>query len=42
MLGQFTRQDQSDRRLDFSRRDGRLLVVCGKLGGLGGDALKDI
>lgn len=42
MLGKLTRQDESDGCLDFAGRDGRLLVVCGKLGGLGGDALEDI
>lgn len=30
------------RGLDFARRDGGLLVVCSKLGGLGGDALEDV
>lgn len=30
------------RGLNLARRDGRLLVVCGKLGGLGGDALEDV
>lgn len=31
MLGQLTRQDQADSRLDLARRDGRLLVDLGKL-----------
>ena len=30
------------RGLDLARRDGRLLVVGSKLGGLGGDALEDV
>jgi len=42
VLGQLTRQDESDGGLNFSGRDGGLLVVGSKLGGLGGDALKDI
>jgi len=42
VLGEFTWQDQSYGCLDLSRRDGRLLVVCGKLGGLSGDALEDV
>jgi len=42
VLGELTGQDEADRGLDFSRRDGGLLVVCGKLGGLSGDALEDI
>lgn len=42
MLGELTRQDQADGCLDFSGRDGRLLVVCGKLGGLRSDTLEDI
>ena len=33
MFGQFARQDQSNGRLDFSGRHGRLLVVSGQLGG---------
>ena len=42
VLGQLTREDESDRGLDFSRRDSGLLVVCSKLGGLSGDALEDV
>lgn len=42
MLGQLTRKDETDRSLDLSGRDGGLLVVGGKLGGLGGNALEDI
>lgn len=30
------------RCLDLSGADGGLLVVCGELGGLGGDALEDV
>ena len=42
MLGQFTRQDEADRGLDFSRGDGRLLVVGSQVRSLGGDTLEDI
>lgn len=42
MLGQLTGQDQANRGLDLSRRDGRLLVVRGQLGGFGRDTLKDV
>jgi hypothetical protein len=42
VLGKLTGQDQADRGLDFSGRDGGLLVVGSELGGLGGDALEDI
>lgn len=42
VLGQLTRQDQANRGLDLSGRDGRLLVVSGKLRGLRGDTLEDI
>lgn len=42
VLGQLTREDQSHRGLDFARRDGGLLVVGGKLGGLSCDALEDV
>ena len=42
VLGKLTGEDESDGSLDFSRRDGGLLVVCGKLGGLSGDALEDV
>ena len=42
VLGQFSRENESDRSLDLARRDGGLLVVSGKLGGLGGDTLKDV
>jgi hypothetical protein len=33
---------ESVRGLDLPRRDGGLLGVSGKLGGLGGDALEDV
>lgn len=42
MLGQLTGKDEADGGLDLSGRDGGLLVVSGKLGGLGGDALEDV
>ena len=42
MLGQFTRQDQSNGRLDFSGRHGRLLVVSGQLGGFSRDLFEDV
>ena len=42
MLGEFTRQDQSDRGLDFAGRDRRLLVVSRELGGFRGDLLEDV
>lgn len=42
MLGQFAGQDQPDRGLDLSRRDGRLLVVRRQLRGLGCDSLEDV
>lgn len=35
MLGKFTGEDKADGCLDFAGRDGRLLVVGRKLGGLG-------
>jgi hypothetical protein len=42
VLGQLTGEDESDGCLDLSRADGGLLVICGKLGGLSGDALEDV
>lgn len=42
VLREFTREDEADSGLDFTRRDGRLLGVCGKLGSLGRDTLEDI
>lgn len=42
MLGQFTRQDQSDGCLDLSGRDCGLLVVGSQLGSLGSNTLEDI
>ena len=41
-LAKLTRQDQSHGRLDFARRDGRLLVVSRQLGGFVGDLLEDV
>lgn len=42
MLGEFTRQDQADRGLNFSGRDSGLLVVGSQLGRLGGDTLENV
>jgi hypothetical protein len=42
VLGKLTRQDESDGGLDFSGRDGGLLVVGSKLGGLSGNTLEDV
>ena len=42
VFGQFARQDQSNGRLDFSRRHGRLLVVSGQLGGFSRDLFEDV
>ena len=42
MLGQLTREQESDSGLDFARGDGGPLVVVGKAGGLSSDALKDV
>ena len=36
VLGELSGEDETDGRLDLSRRDGRLLVVRRELGGLGG------
>ena len=42
MLGQFTGEEEPDGSLDFPGGDGGSLVVVGKTGGLGGDALEDV
>jgi len=42
VLGQLTGQDETDRGLDLAGGDGGLLVVGGKLGGLGGDTLENV
>ena len=42
MLGEFTRQDEADRGLDFPGGDGRLLVVSREAGGFGGDLFEDV
>ena len=42
MFGQFTGQKQPDGGLDLAGADGRLLVVVGKAGSFGGDALEDV
>ena len=42
VLGKLTGEDEADRGLDLAGRDGGLLVVGGKLGGLSCDALEDV
>ena len=42
VFSQFTGQKQPDGGLDLARADGRLLVVMGKAGSFGGDALEDV
>ena len=42
MFGQFTGQKQPDGGLDLAGADGRFLVVVGKVGSFGGDALEDV
>lgn len=42
VLREFTGENEADSGLNFARRDGRLLGVCGKLGSLGRDTLEDI
>ena len=42
MLGQLTGKEKPDGGLDFPGGDGGSLVVVGKTGGLGGDALEDV
>lgn len=42
VLGKLTGEDKADRGLDLAGRDGGLLVVGGKLGGLSCDALEDV
>ena len=42
MLGQLTREQESDSGLDFARGDGGPLVVVGKTGSLSSDALEDV
>ena len=42
VFGKLTREDETDRGLDLAGRNGRLLVVGGELGGLGGNALEDV
>ena len=42
MLGEFSGEEESDGGLDFSGRDGRLLVVLGESGGFVGDSLEDV
>jgi hypothetical protein len=42
VLGQLTGEDESDGCLDFSRGDGRLLVVGSEFGGFSCDALEDV
>ena len=42
VLGQFTGQKESDRGLDLTAGDGRLLIVVSQAGSFAGDTLKDI
>ena len=42
MLGELTREDESDSGLDLAGRQGGLLGAAGQLGGLLGDSLEDI
>ena len=42
MLGKFTRKEETNSGLDLTGREGGLLVVSGKLGGLKGDTVKDV
>jgi hypothetical protein len=42
VLGQLTRENQTNRCLDFARRDGGTLVVGSELGSLGGDSLENV
>jgi len=42
MLGKFSRKDESDRGLDLSGRDGRLLVVRSEFRSLTSDPLEDV
>lgn len=42
MLGKFTWEDETDRGLDLARRNGRLLVVGSKLGGLSRNTLENV
>ena len=41
-VGGCEKTEANSRGLDLSGRDGGLLVVCGELGGLGGDTLEDV
>jgi len=42
MLGKLTRQDEADRGLDLTGRDGRFFGIGCELGSLGGDTLEDV
>ena len=42
MLGKLSGEEEPHRGLDLTGGDGRPLVVVGKTGGLGGDALEDV
>ena len=42
MLGQLTRQKETNGSLDFARSDGRLLVVLRQTRSFSGNALKDV
>ena len=42
VLGELTREDQADGRLDLARREGALLVVADELASLNGNALEGV
>ena len=42
MLGQLSREEKPDSRLDLPGSDGRPLVVVGETGGLSGDSFEDV
>jgi len=42
MFGELSRKDESDRGLNLSRRDGRLLVVRSEFRSLTSDPLEDV
>lgn len=42
VLGQFTRKDETDGGLNLAGRDGRFLVIGGKLGGLSRNTFENV
>ena len=42
MLGKFTRQDEADRGLDLTGRNGRFFRIGRELGSLGGNTLENV